>query len=139
MKRVFSSSNPVAISVVRNLLAQEGIETQIMNEGTAAVSGEVPFFSAMTEVWVVNDADEKRGRAVAASVETGEARDTVTGEPWQCPRCGETIEGQFSECWNCTLEEDPDPRLDPEARCPECDYLLWHLPERRCPECGTPF
>ncbi|MGH7830408.1 MAG: DUF7577 domain-containing protein, partial [Candidatus Binatia bacterium] len=22
-------------------------------------------------------------------------------EPWQCRKCGEVIEGQFTDCWNC--------------------------------------
>jgi DNA-directed RNA polymerase subunit RPC12/RpoP len=49
------------------------------------------------------------------------------------------IEGQFTECWHCPLEDDTDPRQDPEARCDECGYQLWKLPERRCPECGSRF
>ena len=23
---------------------------------------------------------------------------------WRCPRCGETIEGQFTDCWSCGTE-----------------------------------
>jgi rubrerythrin len=25
-------------------------------------------------------------------------------EPWICPSCGETIEGQFDQCWHCGEE-----------------------------------
>ena len=25
-------------------------------------------------------------------------------QPWTCPTCGETIEGQFAECWNCAAD-----------------------------------
>jgi hypothetical protein len=42
-------------------------------------------------------------------------------DDWICPRCGETIEGQFTECWKCAAGgvEAPKappgaPRLDPE-------------------------
>ena len=23
------------------------------------------------------------------------------GERWRCAQCGESLEGQFTECWNC--------------------------------------
>ena len=27
---------------------------------------------------------------------------------WTCPRCGEDVESQFSECWNCGSERPPE-------------------------------
>ena len=24
-----------------------------------------------------------------------------SAEPWTCPGCGEEVEGQFAQCWNC--------------------------------------
>lgn len=136
MKRVYLSKDRTAIEILRNLFDQEGIATVILNENTAAVIGEVPFFAAMLELHVVRDEDEPRARSVVEQFESGTIRKAVQGEPWRCPKCGEMIEGQFTECWNCDLE---DPRDDPEARCWRCGYLLRGLPERRCPECGERF
>jgi hypothetical protein len=28
-------------------------------------------------------------------------RGAVAKPPWQCPDCGEALEGQFSACWHC--------------------------------------
>jgi RNA polymerase subunit RPABC4/transcription elongation factor Spt4 len=28
-------------------------------------------------------------------------RTPVAGEPWTCSRCGEVLEPQFAQCWNC--------------------------------------
>lgn len=24
-----------------------------------------------------------------------------TGSPWKCPECGEEVDGQFTNCWQC--------------------------------------
>jgi hypothetical protein len=146
MKRVYSVADPSRLAVVRGLLADAGVETTVFNEATGAATGEIPFFLAGPEVWVVRDQDEERARQIIAEYESGEALADIPREPWQCPRCGEHIEGQFTECWNCRLpaekrgdEADPDPRHDRNATCEKCGYALWGLPERRCPECGTRF
>jgi hypothetical protein len=141
MKRVYSVKDDSVIEIIRNLLAQEGIETTVLNVSTGSLLGEVPFFSAAPEIWILRDEDEPRARAIVGDYESGAIQDQLTREPWKCPRCGELVEGQFTECWNCTLDgdDDPDPREDSQARCAECGYLLWGLPTRRCPECGTKF
>ena len=136
MKRVFASQDPAALIIVRDLLAQEEIETRILNEMTASVLGQVPSLPTMPEVWVLHDEDEPAARKIVRRYESGEIRDELPREPWECPRCGETIEGQFTQCWRC---EEDDPREIEGAQCLQCGYLLWALPERRCPECGTEF
>ena len=65
MKRVFASQDQAAIAIVRELLANEGIETTIQNENMSAVSGEVPFTLAMPEICVVRDEDEAQALAIA--------------------------------------------------------------------------
>ena len=136
MKKVFASNDPTRIQILRDMLAHEGIETTVLNESTSAVLGEIPFFSAMPEVWILHDDDGPRARAIVERFESGEVRDAARKPPWTCPQCGQQIEGQFTECWSCDAN---DPRHDREARCHECGYRLWGLPERRCPECGTEF
>lgn len=101
MKRVFPSQDRAAIAIVRELLANEGIETIIQNENMSAVSGEVPFTLAMPEIWIVRDEDEARALTIVRGFDSGEARDQEGQEPWTCPRCGEAIEGQFTACWKC--------------------------------------
>ncbi|MGQ9651598.1 MAG: putative signal transducing protein [Phycisphaerae bacterium] len=101
MKRVFASQDRAAIVIVRELLANEGIETVVQNENMSAICGEVPFMRAMPKVCVLRDQDAARARAVVERFESGNARDQDRTEPWRCPRCGETIEGQFTACWKC--------------------------------------
>ncbi len=104
MKRVFASKDQAAIEIVRGLLAEAGIEAQVFNERTASVLGDVPFFSAMPELWVTREEDRPRALEIVERFESGEARDELPSEPWTCPACGENIEGQFTSCWQCESE-----------------------------------
>lgn len=135
MKKVYASPDCTQIEIVGQLLRDEGIESRVFNEQTSAVLGDIPFFRAFPEIWVRKE-DESSAKAVVARFESGQVRDERKSEPWTCPECSQSIEGQFTECWSCTVD---DPRDDLESRCLECGYLLRELPERRCPECGTKF
>ena len=105
MKRVFCSDDQTAIGIVCGLLSQARIETRVLNESTASVLGSVPFFVALPEVHVLHDEDEPRARTIIAQFESGVVRDALPNQPWICPRCGETIEGQFTDCWKCSPKD----------------------------------
>ena len=102
MKKVFSSDDQTAIGIVCDLLSQAGIATRVLNESTASVLGSVPFFVALPEVYVLHDKDESRARTIIEQFESGVIRNVLPNESWMCPRCGEAIEGQFTECWRCS-------------------------------------
>ena len=106
MKRVFASPDRAAVEIVRQLLREAGIGSTVFNESTGAILGDIPFFVANPEVWILYDDQEADARQVVHDFETGEARDRLDRRPWRCPTCGEQIEGQFSQCWRCT--EMPD-------------------------------
>lgn len=139
MKKVFSSHDPTTLGIVRSLLRGDGIESELLNEHAAATFGGIPFIHAGSEIWV-QDQDETQARSILERFESGALRESMALAPWTCSACGEVIEGQFTECWHCVLEEeDRDPREAPDALCSECGYVLRSLPERRCPECGKEF
>lgn len=73
MKRVFASRDRAAIAIVRELPANEGIETIVQNENMSAICGEIPFVLAMPEVCVLRD--EHLAQAIVERFESGEARD----------------------------------------------------------------
>ena len=95
------------MQIVRDMLAREGIETEVFNEHTASVLGEIPFFCALPELWVLRDDDAEAARIVIKRFESGQARDELPSQPWECPQCGELLGGQFTQCWRC---EESDPR-----------------------------
>ena len=79
----------------RNLLAAEGIESEIKNEHFGSLLAGMPLTE--TQLWVVNDLDYDRAKQLI----DGSAFDESPTDDWRCPSCGEDNEGQFAACWNC--------------------------------------
>ena len=98
MKKLYSAQDPLMIGHLKNVLESQGIECVIKNTYLAGAVGELPPIECWPELWVVED--ERCNEAEAVLKET---LSPVVGleKPWKCKKCGEMIEGQFSECWNC--------------------------------------
>jgi len=61
----------------------------------SSIAGQIPPDQALPEVWVLDDDELERGRALLY---------TLCHLPWQhwtCHGCGETVDGPFEQCWNC--------------------------------------
>ncbi|MCC6210186.1 MAG: DUF2007 domain-containing protein [Burkholderiales bacterium] len=93
MKRVFSSHNAVLAHHVRNLLAAEGIETEVRNQLLSSAMGEIPPAECQAEVWVRDDGDAARASNLLQ-------RPAPAGPEWSCA-CGERLGAQFTQCWKC--------------------------------------
>ena len=83
----------------KSLLEEAGIPCMIRNQYLSVAAGEVPFVPP--ELWILNDEDYSRAKEI---VDAWRDAKVETHEPWVCPACGETIEGQFTSCWNCAKE-----------------------------------
>jgi hypothetical protein len=92
VKRVFSSFNLQIVHHAKNLLAAEGIRAVVRNEILSSAMGELPPAECQAELWV-RAADAPRAEQILAGRETAEPA-------WTCG-CGETLGGQFTQCWNC--------------------------------------
>lgn len=86
------------IGHLKNVMATFGIKCVARKLDLNIGAGELPPIECWPELWVIDDEMFNRARSILkkalaplASVKT----------PWQCAGCCETIEGQFSECWNC--------------------------------------
>jgi hypothetical protein len=101
MKKLTSAESLITINHYKNLLAAEGIETQVRNQHLGSIMGEVPFFETWPQLWIVNDLDYDRAAQLIDSAES-----ESPAEPWKCPKCGEINEGQFSICWQCANPAD---------------------------------
>ncbi|MGD8430515.1 MAG: DUF2007 domain-containing protein [Ectothiorhodospiraceae bacterium] len=103
MKRVYTSADPLIVGHLENVLKRQGIACFVRNRYLAGGVGELPPTEVWPQLWVEEDRDEAAARRLIGEVmgEVGEP-----GPPWRCPRCGESIEGQFAECWNCGAHPD---------------------------------
>ena len=98
MKKVFSNQDLLLIGHLKNILEMFGIECMIKNLYLASAAGELPPIECWPELWVVDDSRYAEAQVV---LKRNQAKLESIKEPWKCGRCGEDIEGQFSECWNC--------------------------------------
>lgn len=101
MKKLTSAELIVTINHYKNLLATEGIRTEIRNEHLGGIMGEMPVFETWPQLWVVHDLDFDRATQILKSVE-----EETPSLPWSCRKCGERNEGQFAVCWSCGTSAD---------------------------------
>ena len=104
MKKLTTSESLITINHYKNLLAAEGIRTEIRNEYLGSIMGEMPFVETWPELWVVNSLEFDRAEQIIEEVET-----ESPAEPWKCLNCGEQNEGQFAVCWKCGTAHDLPP------------------------------
>ncbi len=97
MKKVYTNENRMLVGYVQGILESHGIECFMKNENLAGAAGELPPNECWPEVWVVEDQDHDRARTIVSDLLV----DMEGASNWRCPHCGELIEGQFGQCWNC--------------------------------------
>jgi len=96
MKLLMRCDHALAAAHYAAALRAAGIGCDVRNTTLAGAMGEIPFLECAPQIWIHSPLDEARARELIA-----ELRRPVVGEPWVCRQCGETLEPQFSQCWNC--------------------------------------
>jgi hypothetical protein len=104
VKQIYLAQDPIEANLLVDLLEGEGIQAVVQGEYLYAIRGLVPV--TYPTVWVVDDAEYERARALALEFDRQQQEDGDQEplQPWVCPSCGETIEGQFDQCWHCGAE-----------------------------------
>jgi Putative prokaryotic signal transducing protein len=87
-----------------NLLAVAGIPCELHNRYLNGALGEIPADQCAPELWLVDERDEVIARKLIDRAVNGPPAGAA---PWRCSRCGETLEPQFTVCWQCGTERDP--------------------------------
>jgi hypothetical protein len=98
MKRILSSFDQIGVHHARNLLEAAGIAAVVRNEMLSSAMGELPPAECQAELWVLEDAEAERAEQILREGRLPQASDAAS---WRCARCGETLEGQFTQCWRC--------------------------------------
>ena len=97
MKLLYTSTNAMLVSHLRNLLEGERITCHMKNEFLYSGAGEIPPTEIWPELWVEEEDFEKAKEILNDLLE-----DKSDLPQWQCHKCGEWVEGQFAVCWNCS-------------------------------------
>lgn len=100
MLKIYSAGNITDAYLLQSLMAEAGIETQILNEYAQGGVGELSFAHAYPELWLVNATDTEQARHI---IKQFEQQDEPVGSS-QCPSCGENNPNSFEICWRCQTD-----------------------------------
>ena len=101
MLRVYRSESLADVGHWRNILELRGIHCHIRNLYASSVTGELPWFETLPELWVLDDRDASLALRL---IRDGRVDPVPNSAPWICPQCGERLDSQFTACWKCGAE-----------------------------------
>lgn len=98
MKRLYTDQNSLMVGNIKNILENNGIACIIKNFMLVGGLGELPPTVCSTELWVLDDEKYNDAEIILKNIFSDNKQNL---SEWKCINCGETVEGQFTECWNC--------------------------------------
>jgi len=104
MKRIYSAPVLAIVENMKNVLQLYGIRATITNQFLSAGVGELPPIESWPQLWVAKEDAERASEIIEATPkDLNEEKKT-----WICPKCNEEVEGQFTECWNCSTPRNQE-------------------------------
>ena len=98
MRKVYASDDFLLVGHLRQVLENHHVHCVVRNEHLIGGAGELPPIECWPELWIVDDDQWEKARALVDACLPDRSRQR---RPWCCPGCGESLEGQFTECWRC--------------------------------------
>jgi len=96
--KIYSAENLVDAQRVADTLEDARIECRVNGTFLSGVIGELPP-GDIVSVWIKHPEDKDKARAIINEIEREKL--IPRGKDIQCHECGETLESQFTHCWNC--------------------------------------
>jgi RNA polymerase subunit RPABC4/transcription elongation factor Spt4 len=88
---------------IKNILESHGINCVIQRQYGSAATGEIPPRESWPELWIVNPEKIERAKEIVNEALNPKIENLPS---WECKKCHEIIEGQFTACWNCEAEKE---------------------------------
>jgi hypothetical protein len=112
MKQVYIAKDPTDAYLVKGMLEQYGVACQIRGEQLWNARGQLPLTTdTLPTLWVIDDNKYEEAARLVTAYENGTLAENAGG-PWKCPACGEEIEGQFTDCWQCGASRPSETQLE---------------------------
>ena len=105
MKLLHPARHAVEAHLVRGFLESHGISAVVRGEYLTSGWGELP--TDVCAVWIAEDDQFEDAERLLKQFLKGSYAKQFGSDAWQCASCGETLEGQFTECWNCGAARSP--------------------------------
>jgi hypothetical protein len=106
MQRLYTARDRIEAQLVADHLDRHLLRVTVLGDYLAGAVGELPADLAPS-VWLIDDADLDRARALLDAFLSERARPPGDSGPWVCAACGERVEDDFDLCWNCGHPRDP--------------------------------
>jgi len=98
MQRLYQAANRIEAQLLLDLLERHRIDAVVLGDYLAGAAGQLPADICPT-LWLIDERD--RARAEALLTHFLNPSPAAGATPWDCPACGEQVEGDFELCWNC--------------------------------------
>ncbi len=100
MLKLYSAADITEANFVADLLNAVKIEAMVLDDDLLAIDDTTSAAEITASVWICDELKCAEARGILDAY-LQKMDDKVAGDGWNCPKCGEKIEGQFIECWNC--------------------------------------
>lgn len=107
MKKLYASDDRVMLYHINNVMKAEGLECIIKNDLMYSLAGEVPVNEVWPELWLIDTSQQKKAETILAELVT-QQQPQMGSDYWQCRKCGEKHEIQFTECWRCGFSKSSE-------------------------------
>ena len=112
-----ASGYTIDVDLIKNILEVNGIKSYLKDEilGTWVPHIASPGGAGAVKI-AVAESDVGRAKAILEEMSSKGSEDhqkKSQEDLWTCPSCGETVEVQFAQCWNCqTMRSGSDATID---------------------------
>jgi len=104
LKKLYTAKGIGDAHVMRGLLESADINAVIRGDGVVPLQGGNLMLNieVRPSVWVLEDDKYSQAREIVSDYVARQGETPAQAvETWSCSCCGERVEQQFSECWNC--------------------------------------
>jgi hypothetical protein len=105
LKQLHAARHAIEAHLIRGFLVSHGIAAEVRGEYLTSGWGELP--TDVCSVWIAEDAQFAEANELLKDFLKGSYARKFGGERWTCGTCGETLEGQFTQCWSCGTARSP--------------------------------
>ncbi|AUB79826.1 DUF2007 domain-containing protein [Candidatus Thiodictyon syntrophicum] len=98
MQRLYQAANRIEAQLLLDLLARHRIDAAVFGDYLAGAAGELPA-DILPTLWLTDERDLARARQLLTDFLNPPP--AAPAADWDCPACGEQVEGDFDLCWNC--------------------------------------
>lgn len=99
---VYRDRDYAKVGMLEGILQAEGIPTILRNRNAVSMTTEIPIPVMFPNICILHIDDLERAKEIIHAYT--QQPDTIVGNDWACPACGQDNGGNFSECWSCQTD-----------------------------------